>query len=448
MVDYIRDETVPIPAASLESVLPATPAQTEALAARALQRLYLRRWLVAICGLVLLAFIVFYQLPALPAAVGFAAIAAAAAFLPREGLFPVRPKPRVMPGATATQLFVTLLDGLPAPAILLTASGQVWGYNVQAREFLPNLRTGEHISTAIRDPQLLEAVDGARIASRSRQSIVVEERVPIERHIEVTLSFIGTEREIAPRTPAILLFLRDLTMQERHDRLRSEFIANASHELRTPLAALKGFIETLQGAAKDDAKVRERFLGIMAKQAERMAELIDNLLSLSRVEMRQHLRPQTRIDLRDVIRQASAAIEPIARKAGIIPQFEGFDAPAIVLAEQSELVQVLYNLIHNAIKYGRGGGNVWVSLSRVAENDAARLAISVRDDGSGIAAEHLPRLTERFYRANGNGGEAAGTGLGLAIVKHVVARHRGDLRISSEVGAGSTFTVLLDEAKG
>jgi two-component system phosphate regulon sensor histidine kinase PhoR len=336
-----------------------------------------------------------------------------------------------------------LLDGLPAPAILLTARGQVWSFNRQAKDFLAGLAEGQHISAAIRDPRLLEAV----AARPDRQTVILEERVPIARHVEATVSFIAAPGEAAYRGPAILLFLRDLTEQERIDRLRTDFIANASHELRTPLASLLGFIETLQGAAKNDPNAQQRFLTIMARQAERMARLIDNLLSLSRVEMRQHLRPQARVDLAETARHVLATMEPLASASEIQLHLEGEETAAIILGDRDELVQVLSNLVHNAIKYGHPGGNVWLSLQRMAEDGRNRLSISVRDDGPGIPASHLPRLTERFYRANDTGGEKAGTGLGLAIVKHVIARHRGDLRIGSELGRGSTFTIVFDEAQ-
>ena len=446
MVNYIRDEPGLLAFPTVESVLPDVPAQTEALASRTVQRLYLRRWLVAVCGLVIVFFVLLYQLPLLPASVGFVLFAAGAALLPREGLLSnVRSVPRTTQRADLTQLFAALLDGLPAPAILLTARGEVWGYNTLAKDLLSGLRTGEHISGAIRDPRLLEALGGMPL--QERQTVIIEERVPIARHLEATLSFIAKGGQGSGRAPAMLLFLRDLTEQERLNSLRADFIANASHELRTPLASVLGFIETLQGAAKNDPGAQQRFLGIMGKQAERMARLIDNLLSLSRVEMRQHLRPQARVDLDELLRHVLATMEPLAAASNIALHFEGLGGLAVVLADRDELAQVFSNLVHNAIKYGRTGGNVWITLTRSAEGGAgARFGIAVRDDGPGIASEHLPRLTERFYRANGNGGEAGGTGLGLAIAKHVISRHRGDLLIASSPGHGSTFSVVLQEA--
>jgi two-component system phosphate regulon sensor histidine kinase PhoR len=252
---------------------------------------------------------------------------------------------------------------------------------------------------------------------------------------------------VEARDPAIILFLRDLTEQERLDEMRADFIANASHELKTPLASLLGFIETLQGAARNDADARDRFLGIMAKQAERMARLIDNLMSLSKVEMRAHLKPQDQVNIADVVRSSVDAMEPMARDAKIELSVSSAADDAFVLGDRDELTQVFLNLIHNGIKYGRAGGRVDISIARVSEAGAtARIHITVADDGPGISPQHLPRLTERFYRVPEIGPDRAGTGLGLAIAKHVLNRHRGELRIVSTEGAGSKFTVVLAEA--
>jgi two-component system phosphate regulon sensor histidine kinase PhoR len=221
-------------------------------------------------------------------------------------------------------------------------------------------------------------------------------------------------------------------------------VANASHELRTPLASLRGFVETLQGPAREDAAARERFLGIMAAQAERMTRLIDDLLSLSRVELRAHLPPRGIVELNEAAAYVAQTLEPLAKGAGTRLALQPLDGPARIQGDRDEIVQVLQNLVHNAIKYGRENGTVTIDIAR--EN--GRVAVAVADDGPGIAAQHLPRLTERFYRVNvASSREKGGTGLGLAIVKHVLARHRGDLRIASRVGEGSTFTVVFPELR-
>jgi two-component system phosphate regulon sensor histidine kinase PhoR len=274
---------------------------------------------------------------------------------------------------------------------------------------------------------------------KAQRTVTFSERVPVERYMAATVSYLEG-------APFALLFLRDLTEQRRLDQLRSDFIANASHEIKTPLASLLGFIETLQGAARHDDAARDRFLPIMAKQGERMARLIDNLMSLSRVEMRAHLRPRDVVVISELVRHACHALEPMASEANIDVQVHSELDGVQVLGDHDELTQVFINLVHNAIKYGRPGGHVVVNLERQQGGASGVIAISIEDDGPGIAAQHLPRLTERFYRVPGSAAmEKGGTGLGLAIVKHVVNRHRGELRISSKVGAGAKFTVLLTE---
>jgi two-component system phosphate regulon sensor histidine kinase PhoR len=259
-----------------------------------------------------------------------------------------------------------------------------------------------------------------------------------------TISMLGS-LAAGPDVPAILLFLRDLTEQRRLDQLRSDFIANASHEIKTPLASLVGFIATLQGPARDDEAARDRFLAIMAKQAERMSRLIDNLMSLSRVEMRAHLKPQDPVKIVELVQQACDALEPMASEADITVAINSQLNGVTVLGDKDELMQVFINLIHNGIKYGKNGGHVAVGIERV-ENGAPAICITVADDGPGIATQHLPRLTERFYRVSDSPAlERGGTGLGLAIVKHVVNRHRGELRINSQEGVGTKCTVVLAE---
>ena len=228
--------------------------------------------------------------------------------------------------------------------------------------------------------------------------------------------------------------------------MRADFVANASHELRTPLASLRGFVETLQGAAKDDAQARERFLKVMSEQAERMTRLIDDLLSLSRVEMREHLPLSERVDLNDAVAHVIQALQPIAAKAGTAIEFHKLEGTAIIRGDRDEIVQVFQNLVQNAIKYGKAGGRIDVRVTREAAGGGrpARFIAAVIDDGPGIAPQHLPRLTERFYRVSAVASrEKGGTGLGLAIVKHILNRHRGELTITSRVGEGSTFAVEL-----
>jgi two-component system phosphate regulon sensor histidine kinase PhoR len=371
---------------------------------------------------------------------------AAAALLPRELL--VRITARTSASRTdATDTAgsgeaLRLMEGIPEPVLLLTASGTILAFNSKAADDFPALSPDRHISSIIRSPQVLAAVD--QIArGEGRRTVSYIERVPVERRMAATVSAVKPGPR-GPRTdaPAIMIFLRDLTGQDRLNEMRTDFVANASHELKTPLASLTGFIETLQGPAKNDAQARERFLAIMLKQTQRMSRLVDNLLSLSRVEMHAHLRPGGAVDLSEIARHAVQALEPQAAASGVTVEFAEPDGEALVPGDRDELSQVLQNLIHNGIKYGHEGGHVRVGIERIPAE--RKLMLTVADDGTGIAAQHLPRLTERFYRAAS--GES-GAGLGLAIVQHAVKRHQGELRIESELGKGSTFSVILPEAR-
>lgn len=448
MVDHLQNEHSPFGGYVGDIVLPDLPPSAEALVTRIVQRLYLRRWLLALSASVILIFVVVYQLPLLPAIFGILSIFAGGAFLSREGVMrPVGFNVRPLDRPAADQTVSGVIEGLPGPAIVLNSQGQVLRFNRLAQEFLANIGTQQHISSFIRDPDVLAGVSCVHPVLRARQIVHYEQRVPIERHMEATISWIGPSLgKVQEKRPAILIFLRDLTEQERLDRLRSDFIANASHELRTPLASVLGFIETLQGAARNDTAARERFLEIMARQAQRMARLIDNLLSLNRIEMRLHLRPQALVDITEIAAHVVATLEPVAERSAITCHLSGAGEPIWVQGDRDELVQVVSNLLENAIKYGRSGGNVWLTIDRDTQAQAAKVVLIVRDDGEGIDEKHIPRLTERFYRASDAGADKSGTGLGLAIVKHVITRHRGDLKITSRRGEGSAFTVILDEA--
>jgi two-component system phosphate regulon sensor histidine kinase PhoR len=251
----------------------------------------------------------------------------------------------------------------------------------------------------------------------------------------------------------IVLLLSDRTRERAVERMRADFVANASHELRTPLASLIGFIETLRGPAHDDAEARMRFLGIMAEQSERMRRLIDDLLGLSRIEITEHQPPTGEVDLAALAAAEAEAMAPILaqRRTRLETALEPDSIASPADAEQ--LAQVLRNLLENAARYGREGGTIRLAVARAApggEGAAARwpsrpgVVLRVVDDGPGIARQHIPRLTERFYRVDrGRSRNAGGTGLGLAIVKHIVNRHRGQLAIESEEGAGATFSVWL-----
>jgi two-component system phosphate regulon sensor histidine kinase PhoR len=247
----------------------------------------------------------------------------------------------------------------------------------------------------------------------------------------------------------MLMTFHDQTPLRRVEEMRADFVANASHELRTPLAALSGFIDTLQGPAKEDPKARERFLGIMHAQATRMARLIDDLLSLSRVELSAHVRPDTLVDIVPIIRQVVDGLEPLARERQVVIEINLPETPVLIAGDREELLRLFENLIENALKYGASGGKVIVSLVLGTSGEGvSEVRLLVRDFGPGIAPEHLPRLTERFYRVDvGDSRAQGGTGLGLSLVKHIVNRHRGRLLIESVLKHGATFTACFPQAK-
>jgi two-component system phosphate regulon sensor histidine kinase PhoR len=322
-----------------------------------------------------------------------------------------------------------LFERLPLPVMLLDGQQKVLLVNHGMRMALGPGLERRHVSGGLRHPDVLGAIAQAQ-AGGDHASASFSVPGPVERH------YMAFASRVDGGLTALLL--QDVTAIRRSEQMRADFVANASHELRTPLAAVTGFIETLRGHARDDEEAREKFLAIMASEAGRMRRLIDDLLSLTRIEQNEHVRPETPVLLEPVVRQAVAALAPLAAEENISVTVRG-TAPEIP-GDHDELVQLFQNLIHNAIKYGRQGGQVAVTLGR--ENGHAFVA--VKDDGEGIPREALPRLTERFYRVDvKRSRERGGTGLGLAIVKHIVHRHDGRLAIDSVVGEGSTFTVHL-----
>src|SRR5262245_19477136 len=344
----------------------------------------------------------------------------------------------------ADRLWRLVDDAVPEPAVGLDNAGYVVHANRLAEELFGARRRGGHVASMSRDPELLAAVDQALVTGATC-SVELHESVPVERRLLATVAPLDRLRA-GGEGPALLISFRALSEQDRLARMRPDVVATASHELRTPLASLRGFVETLQGAAKDDAEARERFLKVMGEQAERMTRLIDDLLSLSRVEMREHLPPPERVDLNEAVAHVIQSLQPIAGETGTIIEFHRLGEAAIVRGDSDEIVQVFQNLVQNAIKYGKHGGRIEVSIRRepAGGGRAARFVATVTDDGPGIAPQHLPRLTERFYRVSvAASREKGGTGLGLAIVKHILNRHRGELDITSRVGQGSTFAVSL-----
>ncbi|WP_295704975.1 ATP-binding protein [uncultured Brevundimonas sp.] len=407
-----------------------------------------------------------------PSLIGGAVLVAASTWLisrsrePSPGVEPLAPETPEGEALVSSELLDGALEALEDAVLIVSgeepddiAGRRIVMANQAARDLLRVQRRGGLLVQVMRDPGVLEAVDEALFGGVSQVTDYATGGARDRRWRAWT-------RPLSPTRPGealALLVLRDETDARRTEMMRVDFLANASHELRTPLASLSGFIETLKGHARDDTRARDRFLDIMAAQAERMTRLVADLLSLSRIELNEHIPPSGRVALdaaaSDVIDAVSVLVKD--RQVEVRLNAEG---RTIVVGERDEIVQVVQNLLDNGVKYSPSGGAVDVIVRRDLTFDqaiasqmagATRLslltpdrtvgtryaAVTVRDHGPGMAREHLPRLTERFYRVEGQkSGERLGTGLGLAIVKHIVNRHQGGLTVESTLGAGAAFT--------
>ena len=340
-----------------------------------------------------------------------------------------------------------VISAVPDPLILLDERRRIVRANAQAAAFIGITPEPRDLAAAFRNPAVLAAADAVLGGERARV-VDFSLTVPVERQLRARFARID---HLSPDGAVAVLSLYDITELKRAEQMRADFIANASHELRTPLATLIGFIETLRGPARQDAEARERFLAIMHGQASRMARLVEDLMSLSRIELNEHVMPRDRVALSPLLRQIAETLELRAGERDIriclaVPP----DLPD-VLGDRDELAQVFQNLIDNAIKYGRSGSEITLRAETASRpnwgsssSENAMVCVAVCDHGEGIPHEHLPRLTERFYRVDtARSREMGGTGLGLAIVKHILNHHRGFLEVESTPGVGSVFTVFL-----
>jgi two-component system phosphate regulon sensor histidine kinase PhoR len=348
------------------------------------------------------------------------------------------------------ELVSTLLDALPDPVLLVAAGRAVVNVNPAAVALFGDDPRNRPLEAQLRDPGLLAAVDQAH-QGRGNTELAVQLVGPPRRTFGVQVMPVRLRGQ-----PAALIALRELTEQLMIERMRSDFVANASHELRTPLAVVAGCVETLVGPARDDAEARGRFLKIMADESARMTRLVDDLLSLSRIEQTEHQQPQGRVDPAGCMEGVVETLRSYAARRRVDLSVRRDPQLPPVVADRDQLVQLISNLVDNAIKYGEGG-EVEIACEHVAAAPPAAgplagrpaVRIVVRDNGPGIAAEHLPRLTERFFRVDtARSRQLGGTGLGLAIVKHILRRHRGHLALESELGRGTTATAYLPVAPG
>lgn len=369
---------------------------------------------------------------------------------------------------TSIDSSASMVERLPIPVLLIGPGGRIERANPAARAFLGLGAERGLLSTVLRQPSVLEAVSAALRGERGA-TVEYSTMAPLESHVRAFVEPIRLDMP-GPMPFRAMLVLADDTSSKRAERMRADFLANASHELRTPLASLAGFIETLNGPARDDEEARERFLTIMQEQTERMRRLINDLLSLSRVEMNEHVPPTDSVDLNHLVGEVAESLSPVAERRSIRLELQLSEQPARVRGDRDQIFEVIENLVGNAVKYSPDGAEVCISVDygrtrEAAEQSADRLVedsgrltlaspvldpdqrfgvVRVRDNGAGIERRYLPRLAERFFRVGGQkSGPRSGTGLGLAIVKHIVNRHRGGFSVESAPGVGSVFSVFF-----
>lgn len=339
----------------------------------------------------------------------------------------------------------SFVTAVPLPLILIRSNERIEAANDAAKELFGEGIEKRHYMTALRNPDLLGMIEACLRDGKTRG---VKYLTSLDQQDAL---FRASARELQLEAgTGLLVSFEDISHLEQIGQMRRDFVANVSHELRTPLTALIGFIDTLKGPARNDAAARERFLGTMEAEAHRMNRLVGDLLSLSRVEAEARVRPTERVDPVELIRSTLLRLEPIAADAQVSLVQTFPETPFEIVADSDQFRQILTNLVENAVKYSGKGSDVSVTLFDPTYDARLRceaVAVEVRDNGPGIDAFHLPRLTERFYRVdNHRSREMGGTGLGLAIVKHVVARHRGRMKIDSDLGQGTCITVILPVA--
>lgn len=340
-------------------------------------------------------------------------------------------------------LTASLLAGVRLPLVLVARDERIRHLNPPAADLFGKDMVGRHFLTVLRQPGVTEA-----IAATLRTDVPQEARFTRRDHMQETLYRVQCTPVRDPSMGGVLASFDDVTSVETAGQMRRDFVANVSHELRTPLTAILGFIETLRGPARDDAEARDRFLATMSAEAERMNRLVTDLLSLSRVETEERVRPTELLDLPELVGGVCLSLGPIAENAGV--RIDCAAAPSglpLVQGDKDQMRQVFANLIENALKYASAGERIAIGFDRISRDPVlgqAAVVAWVEDFGPGIDSIHIHRLTERFYRADDHrAAGTGGTGLGLAIVKHILNRHRGRLKIESTVGRGSRFSVLL-----
>ncbi|MGE3303656.1 MAG: ATP-binding protein [Hyphomonadaceae bacterium] len=372
------------------------------------------------------------------------------------------PPPPAEPGLNALG---PVLEAIEEPVLLIDGEGRVASSNAAARRMLGFASNDVRLESVLRRPELLDAARAA-LQDGATQAVDYEVAAPVEEHFIVRCA----PAAFGAHAGALMVFY-DQTTAINTERMRADFLANASHELRTPLASMTLLLETLSGHAREDPAARDRFIKLMLTQADRMRDLINDLLSLSKIELNEHVPPAGEVDLVSMTREALDVVAPLAQQRGVTLDTR-VDAPGVrVMGDRSQLMQVVHNLVDNAIKYSPSGAMVTIELGAGEDREeaAARAGrqwpeasrfsllspppaagrryayLRVTDAGAGIARRYLPRLSERFFRVEREeSSDQPGTGLGLAIVKHIVNRHRGGFIVESLPGKGSAFAVYIE----
>lgn len=328
------------------------------------------------------------------------------------------------------------------PAVVIRSDQRIGAVNTDARRIFGTTIEQRHFITVFRQPDLLDNIDASLRDMKHRHTRFIANDSGHELTYDVTIRPLHLQGKVG-----LLVCFQDISQEENVGQMRRDFVANVSHELRTPLTSVIAFIETLKGSARNDPEAQARFLSIMESETSRMTRLVDDLLSLSRVEVDERIRPSQSVAVPSLIRSVASGLQILAESAQVEFVFDLPETDFDVLGDGDQLRQVFNNLIENAIKYGGAGTLITISVSSPIHDPGVRAeatTIRITDTGPGIDPIHIPRITERFYRIDTHRSrETGGTGLGLAIVKHIVNRHRGRLRVESGLGKGSSFVITL-----
>jgi two-component system phosphate regulon sensor histidine kinase PhoR len=414
-------------------------AEQRSTAQAAAIRLWNSRWLLAAGIVAVLLVYVFADMSGYAVLLACAVLLIAAAMLPAGVARPSAEGTATIEASGLQRLSGEYLAAAVGdPLIIFDRTATIVHANAAAFAAFGGIAQGMSLSLKFRAPEMQALLDSILSGAVASDVVDYTEKLPVERAYRVSASSVGHGTDL------YVLAFKDQSEARRIDRMRADFIANASHELRTPLASISGFIETLRGPARNDPAARDQFLQIMQNQTGRMARLIDDLLSLSRLEMKPYLQPGTEVDLRQTLDSVIDSLGPLARENGIAIERDFAEGPLHVPGDRDELFQVFENLLENACKYGQSGERVVVTIAHSEDRPEPGIDVTIRDFGPGIPEEHIPRITERFYRIDVENSRAQkGTGLGLSIVKHILTRHNARLSIKSEVGKGAAFTVHL-----